>query len=275
MQDNDIPSKKILFKYGGNAMTDTENKNKIIQEICELHKEGFKLIIVHGGGPFIEQTLELVGVESQFIQGQRYTSKESIKYIEMALKGEVGGELISLFNKYGIKAVSLSGKDGKLVKVKKRIAFDFNNDPIDLGQVGEIVKVNTELIDLLLENDFIPVITCLGNDEDGNVYNINGDNMAGALAAALKVDHFVLLTDIDGIRKDKDDPNTLIPLIHLEEIENLKENVIKGGMIPKTEAAAEAIDKGVGSAWIINGKNPELIKEIKENKFSIGTQIIK
>ncbi|MDZ7743010.1 MAG: acetylglutamate kinase [Bacteroidota bacterium] len=267
----------ILFKYGGNAMTNESLKQDVIRNIISLKNKGFDVIISHGGGPYIKNILEQAKIKSEFIDGQRVTTPEAFVYIEMALKGQVNSDLVNTINTIGSKAVGLSGKDGQTVIAKKRMHKRNTNgkeELIDLGQVGDVSKVDRTLIDALLEKDFIPVIACIAADEQGTAYNINGDNFAGTLAGVLQADQFVILTDVDGLLRDKDDPDTIIRNLHLGEIKKLKsDGIIQGGMIPKIEACENAILKGAQSAKIINGTKPEQILSIEENKF--GTFIKK
>lgn len=268
----------ILFKYGGNAMTDNSLKRQILNHICSLTKKGFRVVLVHGGGPFIKELLETAKVESEFIDGHRKTTKEAYDYVEMALKGKVNGNLISLINAMGYKAVGLSGKDGQTITAFKRMHKRITGgkeEEIDLGQVGDVADTDTTLIELLLDNEFIPVITCLASDKEGNDYNINGDMFAGHLAGALGVQQYVVLTDVDGLLEDKDKPETLINEISLSGINQLLEKkIIQGGMIPKLESCGIAINKGADYARIINGTKPEQIQAIIENRKT-GTLINK
>ena len=267
----------ILFKYGGNAMTNASLKKDVIRKIISLKQKGFDVIISHGGGPYIKKILKQTGIESEFIDGQRVTTPEAFVFIEMALKGQVNSNLVNTINTSGGKAVGLSGKDGQTVVARKRKHKRYTNgkeELIDLGQVGDVASVDSTLIDILLEKDFIPVIACIAADEKGNGYNINGDNFAGTLAGALQAEQFVILTDVDGLLKDKEDPETIIRSLHPDEIKKLKsDGTIQGGMIPKIEACENAILKGARSAKIINGTKPGQILSIEENKF--GTLIKK
>ncbi len=268
----------LLFKYGGNAMTDPKLKFRVLESICSLKKEGHHVVIVHGGGPFIGFALEEANIESEFIDGQRKTTPEAMEYVEMALKGKVNGSLVSIINAMGFKAVGLSGKDGKTVLAEKRMhqrIVKGKADIVDLGQVGDVVSVNPELIRLLLDNDFIPVITCLASDEAGTDYNINADMFAGHIAGAISAEHYVVLTDVDGLLLDKDDASTIIREVGLNELMNLKDKgVIQGGMIPKIESCQIALHKGANFARIINGTVPEQIAELFANR-EVGTVIRK
>lgn len=253
----------LLFKYGGNAMTNSELQEEVLNQIGQLSDDGYQVVIVHGGGPFIQETLDEAKISSEFIDGQRKTSTEALRYVEMALKGRVNGELVAKLNFLNYPAVGLSGKDGKIVVAKKRLhpqKVDGRIELVDLGQVGDVESVDTKLLLLLLENSFLPVITCLASDQEGQDYNINGDNFAGHLAAALQVEKYIVLTDVDGLYRDKDDPSSLISHLQLKDIEGLKaDKILIGGMIPKIDSCITAIEGGTKSAHIINGTVPEEI----------------
>lgn len=267
----------IVFKYGGNAMTNDSLKVRVLENIVALYKKGFKVIISHGGGPFIKKILNDVKLESEFVDGLRVTTPQAFEYIEMVLKGKVNSDLVNTINKLNHKAVGLSGKDGKTVIAKKhkhKKIVNGREELIDLGRVGDVSKINTELIDLLLQNDFIPVIACIASDENGIGYNINGDTFAGTLAGELNAEQFIVLTDVDGLLRDKDNPESIIKTINFAELEMLKaDGTIQGGMVPKIEACQNAINKGAKTAKIINGTKPEQILTLDENKF--GTLIKK
>jgi len=273
-----IENHVILFKYGGNAMTDQPLKKQVLKNMCNLKEKGYQVVIVHGGGPFIKQTLEEVHIDSEFIDGQRKTTPEAMEYVEMALKGKVNGSLISIINAMRHKAVGLSGKDGQTVIAKKRLHQHTKNgktEMVDLGQVGDVVSVDTALIELLLENDFIPVITCIASDKKGTDFNINGDLFAGHIAGALSAEQYVILTDVDGLMLDKDNPASIIHELKVAEINHLKEiKCIQGGMIPKIDSCKIALEKGAKLARIINGTVPEQISSLFENE-KVGTIIIK
>ena len=266
----------LLFKYGGNAMTNQPLKKQVLKNMCDLKEKGYQVVIVHGGGPFIKQTLEEVNIDSEFIDGQRKTTPEAMEYVEMALKGRVNGSLISIINGMGHKAVGLSGKDGQTVTAKKRLHEHTKNgktELVDLGQVGDVESVDTSLIKLLLENDFIPVITCIASDKKGNDYNINGDLFAGHIAGALSAKQYIILTDVDGLMLDKDNPTSIIHELKVAEINHLKEiKCIQGGMIPKMDSCEIAIEKGAKQARIINGTIPEQILSLFKNQ-KMGTSI--
>lgn len=274
MSSNDRP-KPVVIKYGGNAIVEPELTSELLSMIVKLHKEGHKIVIVHGGGPFIKENLELAGIKSEFIGGQRKTDSKAMKYIEMSLKGEVNGKIVREINLLGAKAVGLSGKDGQLAIAKKRYHYDEDKNEVDIGQVGDVEKINTEIIDLLLDNNYIPVIATIAAGSDGVDYNINADNFAGYVAAALNADELILMTDIDGLMMDPEDESSIITKLKTSEIEELKGNVIKGGMLPKTEACKYAVDNGAERAIIINGTKPELLEAAVNKEEFLGTIITK
>ncbi len=266
----------ILIKYGGNAMINENLKKEIVQHIGSLKDQGHQVVLVHGGGPFIQQMLDLAKIESEFIGGHRKTTPEAMQYVEMALKGQVNGSLVSLFNSLGYKAVGISGKDGGLAIAKKRLhqQKEGNETKIyDLGQVGDIEKIDVSLVKAILDSGSVPVVTCLAADEKGNDFNINADMFAGHLAGALKAAQYLVLTDVDGLLKDIKDPSSLIKEIPYTEIDSLIEDkVIQGGMIPKMESCRIALQNGAKKARIINGTKPAQIVAATQNENS-GTLI--
>ena len=231
--------RKILIKYGGNAMISEDLKHNIAKKIKVLQSHDIQVVLVHGGGPFINKSLAEAGIKSEFFDGHRHTSLEAMSCIEKTLKGEVNSSLVNILNREGLKAVGLSGKDGKLAIAEKRwhIRKVENEDDqkVDLGQVGDIVKVNPLVINSLLANNFTPVITCIASDEEGKDYNINGDVFAGKIAAAIEADAYIVLTDVDGLYKDFPNPESIIKEIDTESISELYGEVISGGMMPKIE----------------------------------------
>lgn len=268
----------VLFKYGGSAMVDNNLKKHVLQNIAKLKENGYDVVIVHGGGPYIKKILTDVSIESEFIDGHRKTTEQAFDYVEMALKGDVNSKLVSGINSLGYQAVGLSGRDGQTVLATKRYHQQIQNGKpinVDLGQVGNVKEVNTDYLEVLLNNDYIPVIACLAADETGMGYNINGDMFAGHIAGALQVEQYVVLTNVDGLLIDKDDATTLIANVHLSEIKSLmNKNIIQGGMIPKIESCEIAIQKGAQSARIINGTKADQILAIA-NHETIGTLIKK
>lgn len=266
---------RILIKYGGNAMRNAGITREMMEQVYKLYLENNQVILVHGGGPFIEENLKRAGVTSEFIGGHRKTTPEAMKYIEMALKGDVNSRLVGLFNQLGGKAVGISGKDGRLAVAEKRMVYGENNEQIDLGHVGDVTTVNPELLYVLLDNGFLPVIASVATSIDGKDYNVNADMFAGVLAGKLAVDQFVLLTDVDGLRRNPKKPETLMPRLHAADISGLTGNVIQGGMIPKTEACRTALELGAGMAVITNGTQPDyLLKALQEDDFENATKII-
>ncbi|MFP4619736.1 MAG: acetylglutamate kinase [Bacteroidales bacterium] len=276
MPKADQHNEVVLIKYGGNAMRDDELTRELLKEVYELIRRNYHVVLVHGGGPFIEDNLKLAGIETEFVEGHRKTTGEAMKYIEMALKGNVNSKLVRLLNELGLRSVGLSGKDGRMVQVGKRYHTDQEGRQVDIGYVGNIRNIDTTLLDILLANDYIPVVSTISAGEDGADYNVNADMFAGYLAGALKAKHFIMLTDVDGLLKDPSDPSSLIRELKITEMEELYQDVIKGGMIPKTEACKRAIENGAESALIINGKKPErLMESIVETNNIQGTRFVK
>lgn len=270
-----IKNQNVLIKFGGNAMTDPEILNNVIDNICQLQDMGANVILVHGGGPYINEILEMANLESEFISGQRKTTEEVINYVEMALKGNVNGKLVSKINSKDKLAVGISGKDAKTVLSKKRFHYTDDNTKVDLGQVGEVVEVNTKLIDALLKENLIPVIAPLSYGIDDMDYNVNADNFAGKLAAAIGADHFIILSNVDGLLEDKDNPDTLIKFIDTEKAKTLFGTVIQGGMIPKIESCLDAIENGVSKVHMLNSKYKDIILQRINEDESRGTTISK
>lgn len=259
-------------------MLNTALQKEVIGTLVHLKNEGFQVVVVHGGGPFIKEQLAQAGVESEFIDGHRKTTPEAMPHIEMALKGKVNGQLISLFNHYNSLAVGISGKDAQTVvaqpRTHKYIDDNGQEQAADLGMVGDVRSVNHEFLRMLLREKITPVIACVGTDEKGNDYNINADMMAGHIAGALHVDHLIMLTDIDGLRKDVSDASTKIDSIHTTELKGLFGTSIQGGMIPKMEACIIALEKGAKRASILNGTEPKLLLDKLLNNRHVGTTIL-
>ena len=244
--------KVVVVKYGGNAMVDEHLKQQVMEDVVFLWLIGVKVVLVHGGGPEISGLMQKLGKEPQFIDGLRVTDKETVDIVEMALAGKVNKTLVTLLESKGGKAIGISGMDGRLIECKKKDER--------LGYVGAITKVNISPVTDLLEKGYIPVISTLGCDREGNVYNINGDTAAAHIAGALGAERFVLMTDIAGLMRDKDDPSTLIPEVSLAEIDELlAKGVISGGMIPKVGCCTDAIRQGVKKVVIMDGRVPHAI----------------
>ena len=264
--------KTVVIKYGGHAMTAPELKDKVIQDIILMKFVGINPVIVHGGGPEINYWLDKTGQTSQFIDGLRVTDANVMEIAQMVLVGKLNKEIVGLIHKNGGKSLGLSGIDGGLIQVSKKKMYK-NGEEIDLGYVGEIEKINPHLIKTSLEQGYIPVISPIGCDENGEPYNINADTVAGAIAASLEADKFVLLTDVEGVL---DKEKNLISYLSLGEArQNIEKEVIVGGMIPKVECCMDAIIGGVGSVHIINGRLPHaLLLEIFTDK-GVGTMVTK
>ena len=260
--------KIIVVKYGGNAMINDELKDAVMGDIVLLSLIGIKVVLVHGGGPEITQMLKAVGKESQFVNGLRVTDKETVDIVQMVLAGKVNKNLVNLLHHKGGKAVGLCGIDGHMIEAEVL-------NP-ELGYVGEITKVNVEPITDVLEKGYIPVISTVGCDKEGNVYNINADTAASKIAGILGAESLISMTDIEGILRDKDDPSTLISKIVVDEAPKLvKEGVISGGMIPKVECCIDAINSGVRKVFIIDGRIPHSILIETLTNEGIGTMFVK
>lgn len=244
--------KIVVVKYGGNAMINDMLKQQVMEDIVLLWLIGVKIVLVHGGGPEISELMKKVGKEAVFVNGLRVTDKETMDIAQMVLAGKVNKNLVKLLGTKGGQAVGLSGMDGKLIEAKIKSE--------DLGFVGEITNVNTKPVEDLLEKGYIPVISTIGCDDEGNSYNINGDTAAAFIAGALEAERLIMMTDIDGILMDKDDPSTLIHEISIDETKKLYDDgVISGGMIPKVECCVNAIHKGVQNVVILDGRVPHSI----------------
>jgi len=254
-------NKVLVVKYGGNAMLDDQITSGILEKLAHMAQIGYRVVVVHGGGPFIEDSLKMAGIESEFVEGHRKTTEEAMKYIEMALKGHVNSKLVRMLNEKGMKAVGLSGKDGDMVRVTKRYHHNEQGEKVDLGMVGDIERIDVSLLNLLMSSGYVPVVSTIAAGKEGDDYNVNADMFAGHLAGALKADHFIMLTDVDGLMRDINDPGSLIPRVKVDEIESLKGSTIKGGMIPKTRACEIALEEGAVSAVITNGTRPEALQE--------------
>jgi len=247
-------NKTIVIKYGGSAMVNPVAREQFIQDVVLMKYVGINPVIVHGGGPEINEMLQKIGKESKFVAGNRVTDEETMEIVEMVLSGKVNKGIVSDINKYGGKAVGLSGKDGNMVFVEKKFV-EVNGEKVDIGFVGEIKEINTEVIKLLEINDAIPVISSIGVDKNGKTYNINADYVAGAIAGKLQADRLIFLTDVDGILLDYNDKQTLIDEIDVEKVNDLIERgIISGGMLPKVTTCLNAIENGVENVVILNGK---------------------
>lgn len=264
-------NKILVIKYGGNAMTNNELKDAVMTDIVLLSQIGVKVVLVHGGGPEINDMLKRLGIESRFVNGLRYTDEETVNVVKMVLAGKVNKELVQLLAQHKGSAVGLCGIDGEMLTAKKMTT----DDGQDLGFVGEITAVNTKPITDALANGSVPVIATVATDSEGNTYNINADTAAARIAAELGAENLILMTDIAGLLRDKDDPDTLIPEVNVSEVPFLKrQGIISGGMIPKIDCCVEAVRRGVNKTVIIDGRVPHsILIEILSNE-GIGTQFV-
>jgi acetylglutamate kinase len=259
--------KTVVIKYGGNAMTNEELKNDVMSDIVLLSLVGVRVVLVHGGGPEINEMLKRLNIESKFIGGLRYTDKETVQVVQMVLAGKLNKELVALLAQHKGTALGMCGIDGKMLIAEKMQAEN------DLGFVGEIKTVNTKPITDALEKGYIPVIATVAGSEDGQTYNINADTAASRIASELKAENLILMTDIAGLLRDKDDPSTLIKSVNVSEVPFMKrQGIISGGMIPKIDCCVEAVRRGVKRTSIIDGRVPHsILIELLSNE-GIGTQ---
>ncbi len=257
----------VVVKYGGNAMINENLKQQVMEDIVLLHLVGVKVVLVHGGGPEISELMSRLGKKAEFVDGLRVTDKETVDIVQMVLAGKVNKTLVNLIEMKGGKAIGISGMDGHLIQAKVK-------NP-KLGYVGEITKVNIKPVTDLLEKGYIPVISTLGCDREGNAYNINGDTAAARIAGALGAKRLIMMTDIAGVLRDKDDISTLIPHITVSEAKQLfDEGIISGGMIPKVDCCIEAINHGVKKVIIMDGRVPHsILMELLTNEGA-GTMVV-
>ena len=250
----------IVIKYGGSAMVDKTARKQFIKDVVLMKYIGINPVIVHGGGPEINEMLQKIGKESKFIAGNRVTDEETVEIVEMVLSGKVNKGIVADINKYGGKAIGISGKDDNMILVRQKYIEEKSENSeetkkIDIGFVGEIENINTEIIKMLEKSDYIPVISSIGTDKNGQTYNINADYVAGEIAGKLNADRMIFLTDVDGILLDYHDKQTLIDEIDVYHVNKLIEKgVISGGMLPKVNTCLKAIEKGVENVIILNGK---------------------
>ena len=258
--------KTVVVKYGGNAMVNPDLKQQVMDDIVLLWLIGVKVVLVHGGGPEISSMMDKLGKKAEFVDGLRVTDKETVDIVQMVLAGKVNKTLVTMLEKRGGKAIGLCGMDGNLIQAKIK-------DP-RLGFVGEVTAINKNPVTDILEKGYIPVISTLGCDDEGNAYNINADTAAAHIAGALGAERFILMTDIAGILKDKNDPSTLIPEISLSEADSLTASgIISSGMIPKVQCCVTAIKTGVKNVVIMDGRVPHsILMELLTNEGA-GTLI--
>ena len=263
-------NKTIVIKYGGNAMINQELFEAVMDDIVLMSFVGIRVVLVHGGGPEINDMLNKIGKESKFINGLRYTDEETMDIVQMVLCGKVNKNLVSAINRTGGKAIGLCGTDGSLFQAERMI-----EDGVDYGYVGNIVNVNPDIVSYALDGGYIPVVSSVAQGVDDDVtYNINADTAASKLAIALGAEKLILLTDIAGLMLDPKDESTLLPLVHLTEIPKLiKNGVVKGGMIPKVDCCVEAVRQGVDRTTILDGRVPHSILIESFTDEGIGTMI--
>ena len=260
-------NKIVVVKYGGNAMINENLKNAVMGDIVLLNLIGMKVVLVHGGGPEITETLNAVGKKTEFVNGLRVTDAETAEIAMMVLAGKINKNLVNLINKFGAKALGLCGLDSQMIRAEK---LDEK-----LGFVGKITHINEDPILDVLNMGYIPVIATVGYDDEGNVYNINADTAAARIAGKLRAEALISMTDIDGLLRDKDDPTSLIHEINASEAPQLmREGIVSGGMIPKVECCIEAIRRGVKKVFIINGKIPHSILIETMTDEGIGTMFV-
>ncbi len=262
-------NKIVVVKYGGNAMTNVALKEAVMTDIVLLGAVGIKVVLVHGGGPEINEMLTRVGIKSRFVGGLRYTDEATMEIVQMVLSGKVNKELVTHLQSHGGKALGMCGIDGGMILAQKM------EGEADLGLVGEIKKVTTKPILDALANGYVPIIATIGADESGQTYNINADTAAARIASCLRAENLILMTDITGVLQDKDDSSTLIPSVNVSEVPYLKKTgIISGGMIPKIDCCVEAVRRGVKKTSIIDGRVPHsILIELLSNE-GIGTQFI-
>jgi len=275
----DFYGKTVVIKYGGNAMINNELKNSVIQDITLLKYVGMRPIVVHGGGPEITSVLNKFGKKTEFISGLRVTDEETVSIAEMVLVGKINTEIVNLLNRHGSKAVGLSGKDANLILAKKHFAEVHENgrvSMVDIGFVGEVESINTNILNTLIDSGYIPVIAPIGVGKNGESYNINADYVAGEVAGALGAEKLIMLTDVEGIYRDYQDKSSFISSLSLEEAQQMiAQGSIGGGMIPKVETCIKALQGGTGKTHIIDGRQPHSILLEIFTSQGIGTQVVK
>lgn len=261
-------NKTVVIKYGGNAMINKELQDAVMTDIVLLRSVGVNVVLVHGGGPEINEMLTKIGKESKFVDGLRYTDEETVDIVQMVLAGKVNKRLVHLLHHHGGHAIGICGLDDGMIKAKKV-------EDKDIGFVGDIVDVDTTLVDGILDQHYIPVISTVGGGENGEVYNINADIAAAKIAAALGAEKLLLMTDVRGLLEDKDDENTLIHVVHVSDVPALKsQGIIKGGMIPKIDCCVEAVRRGVKRTHIIDGRIPHSILIEMLTDSGVGTMFL-
>lgn len=272
-----LQDKKIVVKYGGNAMTDEILQQQFAQDVALLTAMGVPVVVVHGGGPQIDAMLKRVGIEGQFVQGMRVTDADTMSIVDGVLCGNVQGQIVNLINQagksYGVRAVGISGKDGRMIRVKKMLLPDVQNPEIqhDIGLVGEVIGVDAAPIDALLDAEFLPVVSPIAADDHGVTHNVNADVAAGEIAVAVRANKLMLLTNIKGVL---DKASTLIPTINTASAAALKaDGTLYGGMLPKIDSALDAAQRGVGAVHIVDGREPHVLLQCLLTDADVGTAI--
>lgn len=261
--------KIVVIKYGGNAMENEQLKQNVMEDVVLLSEVGVKLVLVHGGGPDINQTLQMVGKESKFVNGLRYTDKETMDIVQMVLAGKTNKNLVNMISKLHAKAVGISGMDGHIIEAQKMVSEN------DLGYVGQIVKIHPELIFKLIDDGYIPVVASVGTDCQGNIYNVNADLAASVIAGALNAENMIFVSNVPGVLKNPEDEDSIMTNIHISDVPKLEEDgIITGGMIPKVECCVDCVRQGVKKTVIIDGRVPHacLIEMLSDE--GIGSMIV-
>ena len=271
--------KTVVIKYGGHAMVDCALKKAVLTDVVLMKYVGMRPVIVHGGGPEITAMLKKLGIESRFIGGLRVTDDETMEIVEMVLVGKINKEIVSMLNAFGGRAVGLSGKDAGLLQAARKMGRarrpDGTVEMVDIGHVGEITRVDPDIVSTLIDQGYIPVISPVAMGADRESYNINADYVAGELAVALKAEKLVILTDVEGILADRRDRDSLISVIHAPEVPDLvTRGIIEGGMIPKVECCTRALAGGVGTTHILDGRVPHSILLEVFTDRGIGTMVV-
>ena len=272
--------KTVVIKYGGHAMINDDLKQAVIEDVILMKLIGINPVIIHGGGPEITDMLKRVDIPSQFVSGCRVTDPATMEIVEMVLVGKINKEIVAQINRHGGKAVGFSGKDANLIqavkKLGKAVDGEGNERMLDIGFVGDVKKINPDILQTVINEGYIPVVAPVGVGDEGESYNINADYVAGEVAIALKADKFILLTDVEGIFEDFDNKSSLISELKLDQVDQMiNRGVISGGMIPKVECCAQAVKGGVTTTHILDGRTPHsILLEIFTDK-GIGTMVVK
>lgn len=259
--------KILVIKYGGNAMLNEELKSSVMRDLVLMRLVGIKIILVHGGGPEINDMLKKIGKESKFVNGLRYTDEETVEIVRMVLAGKVNKSLVNQIEKMGGRAIGICGIDGHMLECKMQSP--------DLGYVGKVTNVNTKIINDCVDAGYIPVISTVGYDDEGNIYNVNADTAASIIAGAIEAESLILMTDIKGLLEDKNSEDTLIKKVYVSDIPSyIKQGIISGGMIPKVDCCKEAIRRGVKKVFITDGRvNHSILLELLSDE-GMGTMFI-